>query len=184
MAGRIARRMPPIPPPGLSVFIPEVDLLTRIDELAREIAQTIEDDPPILVAVLEGARTFAGHLRARLPGRPRLFGIRASSYGAGTVTSGTVRIQHVEDIPVNGRALLLIEDIVDTGHTLHRLLDYFSSRGAADIAAVTLLSKPSRRVVPIALAHTGFEIEDRFVVGFGMDLDGDHRELPMIGVLE
>ena len=176
--------MPPIPPSGLSVLISAVDLLTRVDELAREIAQTIEDDPPVLVAVLEGARTFAGHLRDRLPGRPRLFGIRASSYGAGTVTSGTVRIQHVEDIPANGQRLLLIEDIVDTGHTLHRLFEHFSSRGATHIAAVTLLSKPSRRIVDVPLAHTGFTIDDRFVVGFGMDLDGDFRDLPMIGELE
>lgn len=176
--------MPAIPPSELSVLISRVEILARIDEIAREIAVTIADHPPILVAVLEGARTFAGHLRDRLPGRPRLFGIRASSYGAGTVTSGTVRIQHVEDIPVAGSAVMLIEDIVDTGHTLNKLFAHFSSRGATDISAVTLLSKPSRRVVPIALAHTGFEIADRFVVGFGMDLDGEHRQLPMIGVLE
>ena len=73
---------------------------------------------------------------------------------------------------------------MDTGHTLKKLLDHFSSRGAADIRIVALLSKPSRRIVPVQLAHVGFEIPDRFVVGFGMDLNGRYRELPDVCVLE
>ena len=128
----------------------------------------------------QGARTFAEHLLARLPASPPLFSIRASSYGAGTVSGGSVRIQGGEDIPVEGKHLLLIEDIVDTGHTLQQLFEHFASRGAAGVQAVTLLSKPSRRVVPVDVSHVGFEIEDHFAVGFGMDLDGRYRDLPDI----
>ena len=170
--------MPVSPSSELDLLLSSRDLECRIRELARDVSRSHADDPPIPVAVLEGARTFAEHLRARLPGNPPLFGIRASSYGAGTITSGSVRIQGGEDIPVDGKHILLIEDIVDTGHTLQKLLDHFSSRGAAGIRIVTLLSKPSRRIVPVELAHVGFEIPDRFVVGFGMDLDGRYRDLP------
>ena len=174
--------MPVSPSSELDLLLSKGDLECRIRELARDLSRSFADDPPILVAVLQGARTFAQHLRARLPASPPLFGISASSYGAGTVTGGSVRIQGGEDIPVEGKHLLLIEDIVDTGHTVEKLLDHFSSRGASGIRIVTLLSKRCRRIVPVELAHVGFEIPDRFVVGFGMDLDGRYRELPCVSV--
>jgi hypoxanthine phosphoribosyltransferase len=172
------------PSAKLDLLLYRGDLQRRIGELALSLSRTSGDDPPILVAVLEGARTFARHLVDRLPGRRPLFEIRASSYGKGTVSGVSVRIQGGEEIPVQGKQILLIEDIVDTGHTLHELLEHFSSRGAAGVQAVTLLSKPSRRVVPVDLPHVGFEIEDHFVVGFGMDLGGRYRDLPDIHAVQ
>lgn len=175
--------MTPRPPADSAELISAADLERRIVELAAAIAPSFDDEPPVVVAVLEGARTFAEQLCALLPGRPRPFSIRASSYGAGTVSTGKVSIDGGEEIPVRAQRLLLVEDIVDTGRTLLALREHFTALGAADIATVTLLSKPARRVVSVPLDHVGFEIADRFVVGFGMDLDGQYRDLPMIRTL-
>ena len=135
-----------------------------------------------MVAVLEGARTFADQLCRKLPGKPRHHGIRASSYGSGTVSSGRVEVVATEELPVKDRVVLVIEDIVDTGHTAQKLREHLMELGASEVKSVTLLSKPSRRVVHIELDWVGFEIPDEFVIGFGMDADGKYRELDHIAV--
>lgn len=161
----------------------------RIAELAGEIRSDHPAAPPIVVAVMEGARVFATHLALRLTaggdggGDPLPFHeIRAASYGAGTRSSGVPLVTGGDGIPVRGQDLLLVEDIVDTGRTVATLKEHFLARGARSIAVATLLSKPARRLVEVELRYVGFEIPDEFVVGFGMDYAGRYRELDRIAI--
>jgi hypoxanthine phosphoribosyltransferase len=166
------------------VLLSNEQIVQRIGEMARQIAADAGEEPFLLVMVVEGARTFAQHLRALLPGDLPLFEIRASSYGSGTVSSGQVTLSTGADLPCRGRTVLLLEDIVDTGRTVDVLRRHFAEQGAAACRTATLLSKPSRRVVEVDLDYVGFEIPDEFVIGFGLDFDGRYRELPDLVVYE
>lgn len=172
---------------GFRVLLSRDLILRRIRELADRITGdfgAFAGGPPTLVAVVEGARTFARQIRQRLPGQPTVHEIRASSYGNGTSSSGKVAITGALPDPVRDRSVLLFEDIVDTGRTVDALRRHFLEAGAADFRVASLLSKPSRRVVEVALHYVGFEIPDEFVVGFGMDYAGRFRELPEVVVYE
>jgi len=166
------------------VYLDQDTLLRRTAELARAIAEDAGDQPPLLVSVIEGARVFARHLQQRLPFQVPVHEIRASSYGTGTESSGDVVVTGGEQLPVAGRDVLLVEDIVDTGRTVARLDAWFRERGAADFRVATLLTKPARRVVPVDLHYVGFEIEDLFVIGFGMDYAGKYRDLPHVAIYQ
>ena len=157
-------------------MIREADVLRRVAELGAEIGARFRTEPPVFVAVLEGARVFATHLAGHFPGTP-VFGMRATSYGAALSSSGIVQIDVPQEIPVRGRRVVLIEDIVDTGRTVRAAVTAFEERGAREVAVVALLSKLARRVEPVRVDHVGFEIEDEFVVGFGMDAAGKYRGL-------
>ena len=170
--------------PSFQVLLAHAALIQRTAELADAIAAAHRDELPVLVCVVEGARRFATELVARLPGAPSPQEVRASSYGDGTVSGGTVSIDDGDGIDVDGRAVLLIEDIVDSGRTVRALEEHFSARGATRVETVTLLTKPARRVVDVELSYVGFEIEDRFVVGFGMDYAGRYRELADIVIYD
>lgn len=170
--------------PPFRVLLSTDTILRRIRELAGQITRDLGPEPPCLVAVIEGARTFARHLQKHLPGSPPIHEIRASSYGDGTVSSGKVQVIGGADIRPAGRTVLLLEDIVDTGRTIARLREHFLAQGARDCRVATLLTKPSRRVVPVDLHYVGFEIPDEFVLGFGMDLAGRYRELPEVVIYE
>lgn len=174
---------PPAHPP-FRVLISHDQILRRTHELARRIHADAGDSPLCLVVVIEGARTFARQLQKVLPGHLPLHEVRASSYGAGTVSSGRVTLTIGADLPFRGRDVLLLEDIVDTGRTIAALREHFLGQGARTCRTATLLSKPSRRVVDLELEYVGFEIPDEFVLGFGMDLDGRYRELPDVVVYE
>jgi hypoxanthine phosphoribosyltransferase len=167
--------------PAFPQVISEDAILRRIRELARQIDAARTDAPPALVAVMEGARVFADHLRELLPGRPPYVELRASSYGDRTESGGDVRLGELS-FDVAGRDVIVIEDIVDTGRTVDALRRVLLAAGATSVRVATLLSKPSRRVVPVALDYVGFEIPDYFVIGFGMDVAGRYRALPYIGV--
>lgn len=158
-------------------------ILARCHELARAIAAEYTAQPPCIVAVLEGARTFTEQLTKLLPGRPRYHEVRASSYGAGTVSSGKVVVTGSAP-PVAGQRVLLVEDIVDTGRTIDKLRAWLLELGAVDVRVATLLSKPSRRVVTVPLDYVGFEIPDEFVIGYGMDYAGKYRELPDVVIYQ
>jgi len=174
--------MPPAPP--FPILISNAQIRRRTHELARQIAAAHQDAPPVLVAVMEGARTFALLLARSLPCGLPVHAISASSYGSGTQSSGVVKVVETGDIAVRGRSVLLVEDIVDTGRTVTAMRGHFLSKGAAGFSVVTLLDKPARRVVPVELRYTGFTIPDTFVVGFGMDLDGRWRELPDVVLVD
>ncbi|MBL9078049.1 MAG: hypoxanthine phosphoribosyltransferase [Planctomycetes bacterium] len=173
---------PPRHPP-FRVLLSRDQILRRTQELARQITADAGAEPLCLVVVIEGARTFARQLQQLLPGQPPLHEVRASSY-SGTESTGVVQLAVGRDVPCRGRDVLLLEDIVDTGRTVHALRRHFLANGATSCRIATLLSKPSRRVVPVELDYTGFEIPDEFVLGFGMDLDGRYRELPEIVIYE
>lgn len=162
--------------PPFRVLFSHEQILRRTQELARDIAAATAPEPPRLVAVIEGARPFARLLQKLLPGNLPVHEVRASSY-SGTKSSGMVTITAGDDLPVRGAHVLLLEDIVDTGRTIDALRRHYLAAGARSCRVAALLSKPSRRVVQVAIDHLGFEIPDEFVIGFGMDLDGRYREL-------
>jgi hypoxanthine phosphoribosyltransferase len=171
--------------PSFPVLIDRRAIRVRIEALGREIARAHPAFGELcVVSVIEGARTFCRALLPLLPGPPRVHEIRASSYGTGTVSAGVVQVSGGERIDCAGRTVLLVEDIVDTGRTVARLGEHFLAQGAVGVEVATLLTKPSRREVEVELAHVGFEIDDHFVIGFGMDVDGRYRELPDIVVYE
>ncbi len=165
------------------VLSPET-IAARVAELGREIARDYAGRDLVLVCSLKGAFIFTADL-ARAIGIPlRIEFIRAESYGDATVSSGSVRIREVTDLALDGRDLLLVEDIVDTGRTSSRLLEVLRAHEPASLKLASLLFKPSRQVVPVPIDYLGFTIEDEFVVGYGLDHAGLHRNLPYLGVLE
>lgn len=170
--------------PSFPVVITRDAILRRVHELARALASDFGDEPPCLLAVMDGARVFADHLRRLLPGQPPYAEVRAKSYGAQMVSSGRVDIVLPREFDVRDRAVVLLEDIVDTGRTVQALVDRLRALGTREVRVATLLSKPSRRVVEVALHYVGFEIPDEFVIGFGMDVAGRYRELPHIAVYQ
>ncbi len=168
--------------PAFPVLIPAADIQRRIHELAAAVARDYRDEPPCLVAVIEGARMFAQQLCCLLPGQPPFLEIRASSYGDGSQSQGRVQVTEMGELPVADRQVLLLEDIVDTGRTVQRLRQHLLAAGARTVEVATLLDKPSRRVVPVPLRYLGFQIPDEFVVGYGMDHAGRYRQLDHVAV--
>jgi len=158
----------------------------RIIELASQINADYPDGEALhFVAVLKGAFVFLSDLARAMSPRPvTLDFIAVSSYGAATKTSGEVRLLKDLDTPLQGRDVIIVEDIVDTGLTLHYLQDVMRAREPKSLRTACLLSKPSRRKVNVEVEYIGFEIEDKFVVGYGLDNAGQFRHLPFIGVQE
>ena len=166
----------PSPSDRFRVLLSNDAIVRRSRELALQIQRDYPAEPPLLVSVIEGARAFTRQLQKSL-GTVAVHEIRASSYGDATESSGEVKVTPIGAIDAKDRDVLLVEDIVDTGRTVVALMDYFRSRGARQCRVATLLTKPSRRVVEVALHYVGFEIPDEFVIGFGMDYAGRYREL-------
>ncbi len=165
------------------VLIDGQTIARRIQDLAREL-RVRGDGEPHFIAVLDGARIFADKLLQALGREAGAYdSIQLASY-SGTESTGTVRI--VKDLgqDVRGKRVVILEDIVDTGRTILALRKLLFERGARSVETLTLLSKPSRRVVEVPLEGVGFEVPDLFVIGFGMDLDGKYRELPYVGVYQ
>ncbi len=166
-------------------------IAARVAELAAEIDAALphgaRGDGLLLVGPLKGAVMLVADLARALSRRGLrvdLCFVTLSSYGAGTESSGTVTMTADLDMPVAGRHVLLVDDIVDTGRTFDFALRLLANRDPASIRTVALLDKPSRRVVDVQLDHVGFPIEDLFVIGYGTDLDQRYRELPDVRVLE
>lgn len=168
----------------MRTLIPSDELQGRIDQLAADIARDYEGKTPVLVCVLKGAIFFLADLARRLDFDLELEFMAVSSYGASTETSGVVRILKDLDTDIEGRHILIVEDIIDSGLTLQYLTRSLWSRNPASIEIVTLLSKPSRRTAELPCKYTGFEIENEFAVGYGLDHAEKYRNLPFIGVLD
>ncbi len=166
-----------------TVLIDESALQTRIRELAAEIRAALPHDDIHFVCVLKGAFMFMADLVRAMDQRVSMDFIAVSSYGSGTSTSGEVRLVKDVDASLEGRHVVIIEDIVDTGLTLHYLQDILRRRGPASLHTACLLSKPARRKIDVHVDFVGFTIEDRFVVGFGLDYGETYRNLPYIGLL-
>lgn len=158
----------------------------RIEERVRGLARDIRRDHPDgvhLVCVLKGAFIFLADLARALEGDTTLDFIAVSSYGSSTKSSGQVQLLKDLDYGIEGRDVVIVEDIVDTGLTLNYLQDILRARSPRNLRTVCLLSKPSRRQVDVKVEYVGFTIEDRFVVGYGLDYGEKHRNLPYIGVV-
>jgi hypoxanthine phosphoribosyltransferase len=166
------------------VLISSEELQAKVDGLAGAIAADYEGTCPILVCVLKGAIFFMADLARRLPFDLEMEFMAVSSYGHSTDSSGVVRILKDLDTDIEGRHVLVVEDIIDSGLTLQYLTDNLNSRGPASLEVVTLLSKPSRRTAELDCRYTGFEIPHEFVVGYGLDYAEKYRNLPYIGVID
>ena len=167
-------------PQGLArVLLTASDLAARIVELAADIegAHSPGPDPLVLVSVLKGSTLFTADLARALSIHVQFEFMSISSYGQGAVQSGVVRIVKDLDIAIAGRDVLIVEDIVDTGLTLNYLRRTLRQREPRSLAAVTLLDKSARRIVPVELEHAGFDIPDAFVIGYGLDFQGRYRNL-------
>lgn len=156
---------------------------TRIRELGAEIAGEYRDKNPMFVGVLKGCFVFMADLIRSVDVRCTLDFMAVSSYGSGTVSTGAVKINKDLSQDIAGRHVIVVEDILDSGITLSYLTKYLSGRDPASIKIVTLLDKPARRRADIRADYVGFEIEDAFVVGYGLDYNETYRNLPYIGIL-
>lgn len=168
----------------VTVMIPEDAVNRRIGEMAKKISEDYAGLSVHLVCVLKGSVFFTCELAKRITVPVTLDFISCSSYGNGTESCGTVRIVKDLDESLNGKHVIVIEDIVDSGRTLSSLLDILGARKPASLKLCTLLDKPARRVVNVNVDYTGFEIEDKFVVGYGLDYAQRYRNLPYVGVVE
>lgn len=160
----------------------------RLQEKARELGEILtadyKDKYPLAIGVLKGAMPFMGDLMKRFDGYVEMDFMDVSSYGNATVSSGEVKIVKDLNASVEGRDLLIIEDIIDSGLTLSYLVDLFKYRKAKSIKIVTLLDKPTGRKVDLKADYIGFEVPDAFVVGYGLDFAEKYRNLPYIGILK
>ena len=173
-------------PEGVSrVLITPGQIRGRVDDMAKEIARDIRHVPELLVlGVLNGSLIFLADLVRRLPVRVRYDVIRAVSY-RGTESSGEVRVEAAPDPEqIRGRDVLLVDDILDTGRTLHCICERIRQAGPRSLRTAVILSKRTPRAVPVEVDHLGFEIDDGFVVGYGLDYEGLFRDLPYIGLLD
>ncbi len=170
--------------PNLEVLISSEEIQERIRELGAQIARDYAGHNPLLIGVLKGACLFLSDLMraADLPLNVEFIAI--SSYGAEMRTSGEVRILKDLDVAIEGRHILVVEDIVDTGLTLSYLLANLKSRGAASVKLAALLDKYERREKEVPIDYLGFQIPDEFVVGYGLDFAERYRNLPFIAVLK
>jgi hypoxanthine phosphoribosyltransferase len=161
----------------VKVLLSHETIQARIQEMGREITRDYAGREPHLCGVLKGAYTFMSDLARSIDLNITLDFIAVSSYGAATKSSGEVKLVKDLDQGLDGRDLIVIEDIVDTGLTLNYLLNVLRARGPRSLKVASLLSKPSRRLVEIPVDYTGFTIDDHFVVGYGLDYNEKYRNL-------
>jgi hypoxanthine phosphoribosyltransferase len=160
------------------------EIAERVEELGRDLRRRSGGDTRLLlVAVLKGAALFFADLARALPGPQEFAFVRARSYGDGTESSGEVKVDWAGPEEVAGRAVVVVDTILDTGHTLSAVTDLIRQRGAASILTCVLLDKPSRRVVDIEADLVGFTVPDVFLVGYGLDYAGEYRGLPYLATL-
>ena len=165
------------------ILIPEDKVDERIAQLGEQISKDYEGKQVHLIGILKGSIFFICELAKRITVPVTLDFMSVSSYGAGTKSSGVVKLIKDLDEPIEGKDVLVVEDIIDSGHTLSYLLKNLSSRNPASIRLCTLLDNPERREVDVEVDYQGFRIPDEFVIGYGLDYDQRYRNLPYIGVL-
>lgn len=164
-------------------LIDEKKLKKRIRELGQEITKDYAGKDLVLIGILKGAFIFLSDLVKEIDLPISIDFMAVSSYGSSTKSSGVVRILKDLDEEIEGRDVLIVEDIVDTGLTLHYLVDNLLSRKPASLKICCCLDKPSRRVAPVEVSYVGFDIPDEFVVGYGLDYNEKYRNIPYICVL-
>jgi len=166
------------------ILLSAVDIRAKVAELGRKISEDYQGKELIVVGILKGAAIFCSDLLREITVPVSLDFMAVSSYGASTKSTGVMRILKDLDESIQGKHVLLVEDIVDTGLTLNYLREYLEGRNPASLKVCVLLDKPSRRKTEVAVEYRGFEIPDEFVVGYGLDYAEKYRNLPYISVLK
>lgn len=169
---------------NIRVLISEADVDKKIEEMGRQISRDYEGKTVHLVCVLKGGAFFMCELAKRITVPVSMDFMAVSSYGSGTESSGNIKMIKDLDESIEGRDVVVVEDIIDSGRTLDKLLELLGTRKPNSIKVCTLLDKPDRRVVDVKVDYTCFNIPDEFVVGYGLDYDQKYRNLPYIGVVE
>ncbi|MBU5435344.1 hypoxanthine phosphoribosyltransferase [Pseudoflavonifractor sp. MSJ-37] len=166
------------------VLFSEEQLKQRVAEIAQQIDRDYEGKEPLLVSVLRGSFVFMADLVRQITLPCTVDFMAVSSYGSGTTSSGQVKIVKDLSEQIEGKDVIVVEDILDSGNTLSYLLKLLEARHPASIRLCTLLDKPERRTKPVHVDYSGFSIPDAFVVGYGLDYDEKYRNLPYIGILK
>lgn len=166
------------------ILLSEEQIKARVAEIGRQITMDYEGKKPLLVSVLKGSVIFMADLMRAIDVDCEIDFMSVSSYGRSKSSSGVVRILKDLDHDITGKHIIVVEDILDSGLTLSYILDMLKSRGAASLRLCTLLDKPERRRVSVAVDYSGFTVPDDFVVGYGLDYDETYRNLPYIGILK
>ena len=167
----------------IRVLIPEKEIERKISEIGAEISRKYAGKTVHLICVLKGGAFFMCELAKRITTDVSMDFMSVSSYGSGTASSGSIRIVKDLDESVEGKNVIIVEDIIDSGRTLKVLTEMLRQRKPAGIEVCTLLDKPDRRVTDVDVSYTCFNIPDEFVVGYGLDYDQKYRNLPYIGVV-
>ncbi|HLZ71239.1 MAG TPA: hypoxanthine phosphoribosyltransferase [Dehalococcoidia bacterium] len=170
--------------PIQQILLSAEQIQRRVAEIAAEIDGDYAGRDPLVVFIMKGALVFVADLLRAMRSNVRIDFMVVSSYGERTESSGSVRIVADLKSDVRGKDVLLVEDIIDSGLTIHEVIEHLLVRAPASLEVCTLLSKPSRRRVDVPARYVGFEIEDRFVVGYGLDYAERYRGLPYIGVCD
>jgi hypoxanthine phosphoribosyltransferase len=166
------------------ILFSEEQIQAKIKELGANISRDYEDRNPLVICVLKGAFIFMADLVKNITVPLEIDFMAVSSYGQSTKSSGVVKIIKDLDVPVEGRNILIVEDIIDSGLTLSYLIDVLERRNALTISVVALFNKPARRTTELEPDYEGYELPDEFVVGYGLDYAEKYRNLPFIGILK
>lgn len=167
-----------------NVLFTEDQIRHKVEELGETISRDFEGRNPLVICVLKGAFIFMADLVKRMTIPLDIDFMAVSSYGQATKSSGVVKIIKDLDVPVEGRNVLIVEDIIDSGLTLSYLIDVLERRNACSVSIVTLFDKPARRSVDLEPDYKGFTLPDEFIVGYGLDFAEKYRNLPYIGILK
>ena len=168
----------------VNVHLTEEQVNARIAEMGAAISKEFGDEPVFLICILKGSVFFTCELAKRITSPVEMDFMSVSSYGSGTKSSGVVKIVKDLDNSIEGKNVLVVEDIIDSGRTLSYLLENLKTRNPKTLKLCTLLDKPDRRVCDVHVDWVGFEIPDEFVVGYGLDYNQQYRNLPYIGYVE
>jgi len=166
------------------LMLSEEQISVKVKEMAEKLDKLYEGRTPVVVCILKGSVIFYADLIRNMQTPVELDFMCVSSYGSDTVSSGELNIKKDLACDIRGRDVLIVEDIIDSGNTLYKLKKILMERKPASLNIVTLLDKPERRVVPMEPDYTCFEIEDEFVIGYGLDYAEKYRNLPYVGVLK
>lgn len=167
-----------------SILISKEQIMEKVAEMGRAITADYQGKDLVLITVLKGAVVFLADLMRCIDTHTEIDFMVVSSYGAGVKSSGVVKIVKDIDVPLEGKDVLIVEDILDSGITLNHIKTLLESRNPASIRIATLLDKPARRSVPLQADYVGFVVPDEFVIGYGLDYDEKYRNLPYIGILK
>ena len=166
------------------VMLSQEEVENKVTELAKQIEKDYEGQDLLLVGILKGASVFVADLMRKINLNVNIDFMSVSSYGSGTVSSGTVKILKDLDVDIKDKNVLIVEDIIDSGITLRNLYDTLMTREPRSLKLCTLLNKPARKKVDVNVDYVGFVIEDKFIVGYGIDYDEKYRNLPYIAIVE